>query len=205
MDDKSVSDLRLIKEEMRLAIACEWLKVGSVLKSGGRYQNGDFAILEKMRGTVIPYETTSYTSGAYYKIKDEIQKKYKLLGLDKEAKAACKQVNRKYINGLLNRYDIRIGDDPNLVEYKIDRDQSHQSHSDAWAVYSPQEKTRPLSEKLAVIAGAVITLFILFVIFSIVYGDNRTDEEKRLDEYCAQNGFSGCSDSAEKIKQISGK
>lgn len=58
----------------------------------------------------------------------------------------------------------------------------------------------------AIIGFSIIPIAIMIVLFRAFFGDpvdNRSNDEKRLDAYCASIGRSGCSDTAREIKRIS--
>jgi len=190
--------LRSIKEEMRLAIVCEWLAPGSVLKSDGSYRNGNLKLVEKNRGAEVSNET--YANGIY-EIKRLFAEKYGKKGFSEIVNKAEKQVNRNYIKKLLENYEIKL-EETYSEKYKRE-DKEDKEKKLRRKITS--EKTNIKRRNQAIIAYSIFTVIVIFLLLSMrscVNSDNRTPEEKALDAYCTTMGHSGCSDTAREIRRI---
>lgn len=206
MTNSTEPNLRSIKEEMRLAIACEWLAAGSVLNADGTYREGTVKILEAKRGSEIPHEVTAYTNRSMYEIKRLIREKYRSMGYLEDTNRADKQVNRNYIDNLLRKYDIHTEDGPKFTAYgkefreNIDRLKAKNERD------AEHQRMRNEKAKRVAVINAVLVVFLFAGLFSLIRscasGDGRSNDEKRLDAYCASMGRSGCSETAREIRRI---
>lgn len=193
--------LRSIKEEMRLAIACEWLRPGTIFTADEGCAEGDVGVLEESVGTEISSTVTMH-SMVFYKIRDAIEEKYKKYGYGDIAANARKQVSRSYVSNLLKKYDI------SLEEMRPQILSEYQPYTTAMRERDEYAAQKRRVENIIAYSASAVVIALALLMFGGSAGwfgesDNRTDAEKRLDEICAAQGYSGCSSTAREIKRIS--